>query len=161
MSLYDIFTKMTFKSGLSIGAISLVIILSLIQVSKIQLNPWDAILRWIGNRLNSDIKKKVDEVEKKLDKHILESETKDLRDTRQYILDFANSCMYGRRHTQEQYRFVIKKCDEYEKYVEENRIKNGEIASAILYIRKLYNRCMQNNSFLQEGDLLATGGDEK
>jgi len=161
MSLYDIFSKITFKNGLSIGAILLVIILSLIQVSKIQINPWDAILRWIGNRLNSDIKKKVDEVEKKLDKHILESETKDLRDTRQYILDFANSCMYGRKHTQEQFRFVIKKCDEYEKYVEENHIKNGEITSAIVYIRRLYSKCMQNNSFLQEGDSLAIGGDER
>ena len=63
--------------------------------------------------------------------------------------------MYGRKHTYEQFKFVIKKCDEYEKYVEENRIRNGEITSAISYIRKLYDKCRENNSFLQEGDVLS------
>ena len=155
MSVYDIIDFIKVKDGISIGLIILFVILSLIQVSKIQINPWDKILGWIGNKLNSGIREKVDEVEKKLDKHISESEVRDLRDTRQYILDFANACMYGRKHTYEQFKFVIKKCDEYEKYVEDNQIKNGEITSAIAYIRKLYDKCRQNNSFLREGDLIS------
>ena len=157
MTIYEIWNTIFTRGNISIGCIILFIILSLIQVSKIKINPWDKILGWIGNKLNSGIREKVDEVEKKLDQHIKESEVRDLRDTRQYILDFANSCMYGRKHTQEQFRFVIKKCDEYEKYVEENSIKNGEVTSAILYIRKLYSKCMQNNSFLQEGEVLLEG----
>lgn len=157
MILADIIKEITLKDGISIGAVIIFIVLSLIQVSKIQINPWDKILGWIGNKLNSGIREKVDEVEKKLDQHIKESEVRDLRDTRQYILDFANSCMYGRKHTQEQFRFVIKKCDEYEKYVEDNNIKNGEVTSAIIFIRKLYSKCMQNNSFLQEGEVLLEG----
>lgn len=157
MTIYEIWNTIFTRGNISTGCIILFIILSLIQVSKIKINPWDKILGWIGNKLNSGIREKVDEVEKKLDQHIKESEIRDLRDTRQYILDFANSCMYGRKHTQEQFRFVIKKCDEYEKYVEENSIKNGEVTSAILYIRKLYSRCMQNNSFLQEGEVLLEG----
>ena len=156
MTIQNIIDLARLKDGVSIGFIAVIILLSLIQVSKIQINPWDKILGWIGERLNKSIKDKVDEVEKKLDQHILESEERDLRDTRQYILDFANSCMYGRKHTYEQFRFVIKKCDEYEKYVEENHIKNGEITSAIAYIRRLNDKCRQNNSFLQEGDMLAT-----
>lgn len=155
MTIHEIINAMTVKDGISAGVVALIIILSLIQVSKIQINPWDSILGWIGNKLNSGIREKVDEVEKKLDQHIKESEIRDLRDARQYILDFANSCMYGRKHTQEQFKFVIKKCDEYEEYVEKEKIKNGEITSAIEYIRKLYTRCMQNNSFLQEGEALA------
>lgn len=154
MSIHDIINMASVKDGISIGVVALIILLSLIQVSKIQINPWDNILGWIGDRLNSGIKTKVDEVEKKLDKHIKESEIRDLRDTRQYILDFANSCMYGRKHTQEQFKFVIKKCDEYEEYVEKNKIKNGEITSAIEYIRKLNTKCMENNSFLKDGDIL-------
>lgn len=154
MTLHDIINLAALKDGVSIGVVALIILLSLIQVSKIQINPWDKILGWIGDRLNSGIKEKVSEVEKKLDQHIKESEVRDLRDTRQYILDFANSCMYGRKHTQEQFKFVIKKCDEYEEYVEKNRIKNGEITSAIDYIRKLNTKCMENNSFLKDGDIL-------
>lgn len=154
MSIHDIINMTSVKDGISIGVVALIILLSLIQVSKIQINPWDKILGWIGERLNSGIKAKVDEVEKKLDQHIKESETRDLRDTRQYILDFANSCMYGRKHTQEQFKFVIKKCDEYEEYVEKNKIRNGEITSAIDYIRKLNTKCMENNSFLKDGDIL-------
>lgn len=154
MSIYDIINMASVKDGISIGVVALIILLSLIQVSKIQINPWDKILGWIGDRLNSGIKEKVSEVEKKLDQHIKESEVRDLRDTRQYILDFANSCMYGRKHTQEQFKFIIKKCDEYEEYVEKNKIKNGEITSAIEYIRKLNTKCMENNSFLKDGDIL-------
>lgn len=154
MSIHDIINMASVKDGISIGVVALIILLSLIQVSKIQINPWDNILGWIGDRLNSGIKTKVDEVEKKLDQHIKESEIRDLRDTRQYILDFANSCMYGRKHTQEQFKFIIKKCDEYEEYVEKNKIKNGEITSAIEYIRKLNTKCMENNSFLKDGDIL-------
>lgn len=154
MTIQEIVNLTALQEGVSIGFIVLVILLSLVQVSKIKLNPWDAILGWIGNRLNKSINDKVEKVEKKLDQHIAESEVRDLRDTRQYILDFANACMYGRKYTYEQFKFVIKKCDEYEKYVEDNHIKNGEVTSAISYIRKLYDKCRQNNSFLREDEAL-------
>jgi len=152
MSILDILKLPQIKDGISIGGIALVIILSLLQVSKIPVNPWSAILKWLGNHLNADLKAEISSIGKKLDRHIEESEKKELSDTRRDILEFCNACMNKRRHTKEQFVFVIKECDEYEKYVEENHIRNGEITAAIEEIRRLYTRCLQQGDFLKEGE---------
>lgn len=159
MSITNLISLVDLKEGVSIGGLLLVIILTLIQITPVKWNPWDSILTWLGKKLNAGVKKEVDElkdslkeVEKKLDNHITESKVKDLKDTRRDILDFCSSSMNGQRHTQEQYRFVIKKCDEYELYVEANKIKNGEITSAIKEIRRRYDRHIQQNDFLKEGE---------
>lgn len=159
MSITNLISLVDLKEGVSIGGLLLVILLTLIQITPVKWNPWDSILTWLGKKLNAGVKKEVDElkdslkeVEKKLDNHITESKVKDLKDTRRDILDFCSSSMNGQRHTQEQYRFVIKKCDEYELYVETNKIKNGEITSAIKEIRRRYDRHIQQNDFLKEGE---------
>lgn len=140
------------KEEAGIGLIILLILMSVVQVSKININPWDWLLGIIGKKLNKSISDKVDEIEKKLDKHIEEDTKEKLENQRRDILDFANACMNGRRHTQEQFKFIIKKCDEYEKYIEDNHIKNGEITSAIEEIRRLNTKCRQKNSFLKPGE---------
>ena len=126
-------------------------------IPKIKWNPWSAIFSWIGSNINKGlvkqvaaIEKKVDSLESKLDGHIEESEIKSLQETRRDILDFANACMNGRKHTQEQFEFVITQCDEYESYIEKNDIKNGVIESAIREIRRLYDKCRREHSFLKE-----------
>lgn len=140
------------KDQVSIGAIALIILLSLVQVSKINWNPWDKILGWFGSKFNSGVKKKVEELEKTLDNHIKESMDEKIENTRRDILEFCNACMNGRKHTQEQFRFILKKCDNYEAYIEEHNIKNGEISSAIEEIRRIYKICLQKNSFLKAGE---------
>ena len=93
----------TIKDQASIGVIVLIILLSLIQVSKINWNPWDKIFGWFGSKFNSDLKKQVKELEDKFDKHIQESIDEKVENTRRDILSFCNSCMLGRKHTQEQF----------------------------------------------------------
>lgn len=137
------------KDEISLGVVILIILMSVIQISKININPWDWLLGVIGKKLNASIDKKVTEIETKLDAHIKADEAEKLETKRRDILEFANSCMNGRKHTQEQFKFVIKKCDEYETYIEKNDVKNGEISSAIAEIRRLYTKCLQNNSFLK------------
>ena len=139
------------KDQISIGAMALIILLSLVQVSKINWNPWDKILGWFGSKFNSGIRKQVTELENKLNDHIQESMDEKVENNRRDILAFCNSCMLGRKHTQEQFRFILKKCDNYETYIEKNDIKNGEISSAIEEIRRIYKICLQKNSFLEAG----------
>jgi hypothetical protein len=140
------------KDQISIGFIGVIILASLIQVSKININPWDAVFNWIGKKLNKELLDKVKDVETKLDKHIADDDKEKLEAKRRDILSFANSCMNGRKHTKEQFIFVIKECDEYEAYIEANNVKNGEITSAMEEIRRLYKKCLQQNSFLQPGE---------
>lgn len=152
MSIIDILKLPQLKENLGIGSIILVVILSLVQVSKIPWNPWSAILKWIGNRLNADLTTRMSELETKLDEHIQAEEKKELMDMRRDILDFCNACMNKRKHTKEQFKFVLKECDSYEKYIDENKMHNGEIAAAIAEIKRLYAKCIQENSFLKEGE---------
>lgn len=152
MGVLDILSLLKIKDGISIGGIIVVVILSLIQVSKININPWDRIFHWLGKKLFSSFSDRMDALEEKLDKHIEESTLRDLRDTRVKILDFCNSCMNKRRHTREEFDYIIGLCDEYEKYITEANIKNGVISSAIKEIRRIYDRCIQKNGFLKEGE---------
>ena len=138
----------------------LLLLLSIgVEVTPIKFNPWSAILGWIGSRINSGLNDKLKDIDKKvnklgddLDKHIAESAAKEVKDTRRDILDFCNSCMNGRKHTKEQFEFVIRQCDDYEKYIEDNKIKNGVVDAAIKEIRRLNSKCIQENSYLKEGE---------
>lgn len=134
-------------------------------IPKIKWSPWTTLIKWIGSRFNSKIDSsvdglrqeikeldtKIDNVQSDLNKHITESEIKALQDTRRDILDFANACMNGRKHTKEQFEFVIMQCDDYERYIKDNDIKNGVIEAAIKEIRRLYGKCIREHTFLKEG----------
>jgi len=138
----------------------IILILSVcIEFTPIKLNPWSAILGWIGSKLNARMNAKLNEIDghvkqlrQDLDKHITDSNIKELRDTRRDILEFCSSCMNGRRHTKEQFEFVIKQCDDYEEYIRTNKIRNGVVDAAIAEIRRLNMKCIQENSYLREGE---------
>ena len=152
MSIKDIITLAQLKDGISIVGIGTIVLMTLIQVSSIKFNPWDRVLKWIGNKLNADLNKKIDAVKKELDAHIKESKEKDLKDSRVNILDFCTSIINGQSHTKEQYEYMISQCDAYDKYIEENKVKNGVITSAIKEIRRRYEECMHSGGFFKEPD---------
>lgn len=148
----NIIDMMNLKTGVSVGAGILVILMTLIQIAPIKVNPWDKILTWIGNHMNADIVKRVDVIEAKLDEHIKESSDEMIRKVRADILSFGNTCMNGRPHTKEEFEFVISECDQYEKYIEKTQSKNGVATATIAEIRRLYKKGLHDNSFLKEGD---------
>lgn len=88
-----------------------------------------------------NLEKSINRVNGKLDNHIAESLRRD-------ILDFQNSCINKRRHTKEEWTYLYKMCDKYEKHVEENSLKNSEAEEAIEYIRHVYRECLENGEFL-------------
>ena len=73
MSIKDIITLAQLQDGISIVGIGAIALMTLIQVSSIKLNPWDKVFKWLGNKLNADLNKKIDAVKKELDSHIKES----------------------------------------------------------------------------------------
>lgn len=132
----------------SFVAVLIIVLLTSIQITPIKWNPWSAIFKWIGRNANGDLITKVNTIEEKLDNHIKESDARDIRERRTAILDFANSCMNGRKHTQEEFIFIMHECDLYEKHCVECQIPNGVADAAIGEIRRIYNECLRNNSFL-------------
>lgn len=131
--------------------ILVVILMTLIQVTPIKVDPWSFIFNWFGNQINKDLYDKLTKLENKLDEHIKESTSRDIRLRRETILDFGNSCMNGRRHTREEFEFIISECDKYEKYCLDNKIINGVATATIAEIKRIYTVCLQDNSFLTGG----------
>lgn len=160
MTFHEFIASIGFKSGISFwGILAFLMSIGIEIVPKIKWKPWSSLITWIGSKLNAEVYVKVDALNKKVDavqielkKHIVDSEAQSLQETRRDILEFCNSCMNGRRHTKEQFDFVIRQCDGYEKYIETNDIKNGVVSAAIKEIRRLNDKCIQENSFLKEGE---------
>ena len=177
MSFQDFLNYIGWKATTFWGVLIFLMTIGIEIIPKIKWNPWSTLIRWIGSRFNSkidanidakialvrkeikEVDNKIESVQNELTKHVEESEVKALQDTRRDILDFANACMNNRKHTREQYDFVIRQCDDYEKYIEnynrihpDAKIKNGVIEAAIKEIRRLYDKCYQEHSFLKEGE---------
>lgn len=130
--------------------LGLAIALSCVQISPLKLNPWDAIFGWIGRLINKEVIAKIDTVEKRLDKHILDSEQNDLKVRRTTILDFSSSVIRGVNYHREKFDFMISECDSYEEYCRENRIKNGVAEASIAEIRRIYQDHLRRDDFLVE-----------
>ena len=166
MSFQDFLNYIGWKATTFWGVLIFLMSIGIEIIPKIKWSPWSSLIKWIGSRFNDKIDKKmdtvrgeikaldmkIDYVQSQLSEHILESEKKSLEDTRRDILNFANSCMTGHKHTMEQFDFVIKQCDEYEAYIKKTATKNGVIEAAINEIRRLYEKCRHENSFLKEGE---------
>lgn len=154
----ELFTA--YEDQLTVGGIVLFILSLIVEfIPKIKFYPWSSILGWFGSKINKSLNKRLDEIESKvdtlqtdLDNHVAESVEKELKDTRKDILDFCNACMNGRRHTKEQFEFVIRQCDMYEDYIKKNHITNGYVDAAIKEIKRLNDKCIQENKYLKEGE---------
>lgn len=73
-----------------------------------------------------------------------------VRQIRAHILEFANSCMNGRKHTLKDFDNIFEEDKEYNKYVKKYKIKNARYTEDFAFIVKCYHKCQEENSFLQE-----------
>lgn len=110
-------------------------------VPFIKVNP----LSWLAERVGTALNKKLNEKVESLAGHMLEHEIDQLRWN---ILDFANSCRNGRRHTKEEFNHVIGDHTRYLKILEENGMENGQVDTDYRYIEEIYYKCMKDNDFL-------------
>lgn len=86
----------------------------------------------------------------KLNKHIKQDEQAHLQEIRFKILDYANSILNGRNHTEEEYKYIIGLCDQYEVYCTTNNVLNGVATEAINEIRESYAKKRTETSFLRK-----------
>ncbi len=120
----------------------IVIVLSIfIQITPIKINPWSALFKWIGGFLTNEINNKLD----KISKEVAENEKDRIR---WEILDFANSCRNGRRHTRDEFQHIVELRDKYERLLKETKDKNGVFEVEYQYILDLYAERMEKNDFL-------------
>ena len=119
------------------------VILSLLEVSKIKINPWT----WMINKIREifGINALMEEV--KEIKH--QASEKTAIDCRTRILRFGDEIKNGIRHSQKYFEQIIEDIDQYEKYCDKNKdFKNGNTTTAIKIIKEIYEKCMRDNDFL-------------
>lgn len=104
------------------------------------------------NDIEETFTMKVDSLETSLSKKIQDvSDRNDENEKdriRWEILDFANSCRNGRKHSKEEYAHVIELKEKYERLLEKTGDKNGVFEEDFKYIEKLYAIRLENNDFL-------------
>lgn len=128
---------------------------TLIEIVPIKINPWKAIFKWIGDTINAEDRKNIQEIKDGLDKVTKtvddmkrESEYDKAKEKRWHILDFINSCRHGRTHTREEWNHTLSELAEYEQYTTDKKIPNGVIDEGAKYLRELYQENCRNNNFL-------------
>lgn len=147
MSLAEFFVG---GSGIAVAA------LTLVQVVPVKINPWSYIARSIGKALNKDMMDKMESVQDDVkdlgNKHSnleyrMDKDKAD--DCRTRILRFGDELRRGVEHSEEFFNQILDDISDYKRYCTEHpEYKNDRAVNAIAEIEKVYQRCMEKNSFL-------------
>lgn len=130
------------------------IILSLVEVSKIKLNPWTALGRLIGRLLGiKSLSDKIDSVTKKVDELDNKIDENDTVAARVRILRFASEIMDRRYHNKDSWDQTMIDIAKYEGYVTAHpKFKNGITEPTIEYIKDQYRERMEKNDWDRKND---------
>ena len=136
--------------------VQLILLLSIfIQIAPIKLNPWSTLFKWIGKIITQESDKKIDELIKKTDS--LEANIQTVQTNlnenekdriRWEILDFANSCRNGRKHTKDEFEHIITLNKKYKNLLKLTNDENGVFEVEYEYIKELYAQKLKINDFL-------------
>ncbi len=150
MTLYDIYVMV--RENLGIGAVVLVVVLSVIEFSKIEINPWS----WLGNLFNRELREKIEKQGEQLNNltekvQNVETEVNEnaAMSSRYRILRFDDEIRHKVLHTKEHYDQIIVDIDIYEAFCKRNpTFRNNLAHKAIGNIKRMYDVHNDDNSFL-------------
>ena len=118
----------------------------------IKFNPFTLLFTWIGrimaNAITADLRKDVAEL-KRISTEQQETIDENEKDRiRWEVLDFANSCRNGRRHTKDEFQHIITLNGKYKALLKKTNDENGVFDAEYEYIRDLYRERQEKNDFL-------------
>lgn len=148
---------MTVKEIIEASGGGLAVLLTIIQVSKINWNPWSSLFRWIGNMFNAGVLDKVKDIEEDVKtmkediKQIKSADAeKDAFDSRYRILRFADEIYLGQNHSMEHYKQILTDVQNYENYCKINpAFPNCIAVSAIQVVKDTYQEKIMTHAFLE------------
>lgn len=112
-----------------------------VQVTPIQISPITWLVRWISNVMVGDLRRDIADMKSTID----ENEKDRIR---WEVLDFANSCRNGRRHTKDEFQHIITLNTKYKQLLRRTNDENGVFDAEYEYIRRLYAERQKKNDFL-------------
>lgn len=134
----------------------IVALMSIVEVSKIKINPWTALFKWIGNLLMSGVKNDIKRVDTEIESMKRElgsmkytSEQNEAKMARIRILRCSDEVYRGDLHSQEYFDNVLDDIKVYQDYCRDHQeFKNEKAVIAIRRIEEVYERCLRDHSFL-------------
>ena len=154
------------------GGRVLVVVMTLVQIAPVKLNPWSAIgkllkkaWRACGKAFSADVlhelsqvrqenaqlKESLEQVEDKLDQHVIMDDRRTADSHRAQILHFNNELLRPIMHTKEEFIEILARIDAYEKYCDAHpEYPNNRAILAIENIRETYMERLKKRDFLQE-----------
>ena len=121
----------------------------------IKWNPFTAFFGWLGRVIVKPVTEQLTKLQAEIEeikreqKEIRAEQKADEKDRIRYeVLDFANSCRNGRRHTRDEFQHIIDLNDKYEKLLRDTNDTNGVFTEEYRYIVNLYHKCQVENDFL-------------
>ena len=125
-------------------------IMTLVQVAPIEIRPWSWLAKKIGRAINGEVLKKLGEVERRLDKHIVDDDRRTADGHRTRILHFNNELLREIEHTKEEFVEALGDIDAYEEYCRTHpEYPNNRAVLAIDNIRSTYKDRLKKHDFLQ------------
>lgn len=127
-----------------------------IQVTPIiKCNPLTALFKWIGRLTTADVMKEIKtvqsdvlEIKENIDSQQQTIDENERDRIRWEILDFANSCRNGRKHTKDEFEHIITLNGKYESLMQKSGETNGVYTMEYEYLMEIYRKCQRENSFL-------------
>lgn len=144
------------KTILFSGSGVLLILMTIIQIAPIKFNPWSRIGRCIGRLINGEVltevnnvRKEVYNVNQELADHKEKSAQREATLCRTHILRFGDELRHGVPHSKEHYEQILIDIDSYEEYCEKHQdYKNNIAVATIAHIKKMYQKSLEEDSFL-------------
>ncbi|MCD8286170.1 MAG: hypothetical protein LUD50_02960 [Clostridia bacterium] len=126
-----------------------------IEFSKIKINPWSSLFKWIGDKLMSGVKEELKEVKTEQEKISKEQERMSLQIAsdacdaiKGEIFRFYNECQKGQRHSEAEFNYIIQQNRKYEQLIQATGGTNGVYDMEYKRIMDVYGKCQRDHDFL-------------
>lgn len=121
---------------------------AVVEFVPVKINPLSAVMKWFGNNINGQLMERIGDQDEKLTSMQDAIDDNEIDRIRWEILDFANSCRQGKKHTLDEFDHIIELNQKYHRILERRNLKNGKIDLEYNYIIGIYKECQRENSFL-------------
>lgn len=114
----------------------------------IKFNPITTIFKWIGKAINGEVLEQIQALQKRADDQRKSIDENEMDRIRWEVLDFANACRNGVRHTKDEFEHIIDLNTKYHSLLDKYKEENGVFDEEYAYILRLYHKCQIENDFL-------------
>ena len=141
---------MSAKELLTGGGGILLVILTLLQITPIQINPWSWLAKKIGKAINGEVVEKVDNLGTDIRNLRDECEEREATACRTRILRFGDEILHEVRHSKEHFDQILIDITAYENYCTSHpNFRNNVAVATIRRINQVYAQCIRDNDFLE------------